>query len=330
MSENDQAAQPAQFKDRTAGLVAYGSVEILIGGLCALLIPLMVFAAFIPQPGGPAVGLRMMLPAVGVYTIAAVFFIWIGVGSILARRWARAVMLICSWLWLIVGVTAMVGWIWLMPNIFDNMPPGQQVPPGFVLVMQIVMGAITGCIYLVLPLAFVLFYQSKHVWATCRFRDPKTRWTDRCPLPVLALVILFAYGAFCMLWLPFYNCVIPWFGSFLEGPSGAAVVLGVAILEVYLVWGIYHCRVAAWWTALFFVTVGSVSALLTMAQTDLMELYQRMGFPEEQLDIMRQTGMVEKMSSAWWMGIPTIVVFLGYLIYVKRYFGLPENQEQTR
>jgi hypothetical protein len=326
MSEYEQPTEPAAFKDRTVGLVIYGSVEILLGGLCALMVPMMVFVALIPQPGGPPMGLRMMLPAAGFYAVVAVFFIWIGIGSILARRWARAVMLVCSWMWLIFGVVGMVNMLWIMPHMFDNMPPGQQAPPQMILVMQIVTGGFMGCIYFVLPLVFVLFYRSKHVLATCRYRDPRVRWTDGCPLPVLALVILFAYGAFCLVWLPLYNFVIPCFGVFLDGAAGALVVLGVLLLEVYLVWGMYRRKVAAWWTAVLFVVVGSVSGLLTMAQTDLMELYERMGIPAEQLDMIRQMGMVEKMSAMWWVGIPFAVAFLGYLIYVKRYFGVSEEE----
>ena len=326
MSEYEQAAEPATFKDWTVGLVVYGSVEILIGALCALMIPLMAFSAMIPQPDGSPLGLQMMLPAIGFYAIVSVCFIWIGIGSILARRWARAVMLVCSWMWLLFGAMGMIIFIWMVPHMFDHLPPGQQMPAEMILVMQIVTGGFMGCMYILLPLAFVLFYQSKHVWATCRFKDPKTRWTDRCPLPVLALVILFAYGAFCMVWLPFYNFTIPWFGGILDGPSGAAVVLGVVLLEVYLVWGMYHRRVAAWWTAVLCVIVGSISGLLTMARTDLMELYERMGIPAEQLDVIEQMGLVEKMGAIWWVGVPFAVAFLGYLVYVKRYFGLSESK----
>ena len=329
MSENEQAAQPAVFKDRSVGLVVFGSVEILIGCFCALAAPMMVAVAFVPQPGGQPAGLQMMLPAVMIYVMAAVFFIWIGIGSILARRWARAVMLICSWMWLICGVFAMIVWIWMMPNMFDQMPPGQQMPPEAMLMMQIFMGGFMGCIYFLLPLAFVLFYRSKHVWATCRFKDPKTRWTDRCPLPVLALVILFTYGLLSLVWMPFYNFTVPCFGVLLDGAAGALVVLGVVILEIYLIWGMYHLRVAAWWTALVCVVVGSISGLLTMGLIDLMELYERMGMPDQQMDVIRQMGMVEMMNSLWWVGIPMALLFLAYLVYVKRYFGLSEDEERV-
>ena len=333
MSENEQAAQPAVFKDRSVGLVVFGSVEILIGCLCALVAPMMVLVAFVPQPGGPPAGLQMMLPAVTIYVMAAVFFIWIGIGSILARRWARAVMLVCSWMWLICGVFTMIVGVFMMPSMFDHMfdqmPPGQQMPPKAPLVPLIFAGGFMGCIYFLLPLAFVLFYRSKHVWATCRFKDPKTRWTDRCPLPVLALVIFFAYGLFSLVWMPFYNFTVPCFGVILDGAAGALVVLGVVLLEIYLIWGMYHLRVAAWWTAVVCVVVGSISGLLTMGRIDLMELYERMGMPDQQLDVIRQMGMVEKMDSLWWVWIPMALVFLVYLVYVKRYFGLSEDEEHV-
>ena len=329
MPEYDQVAEPAPFKDRTAGLIVYGGVEIMLGGCCALLIPLVVFSAMMPQPDGSAMELRMMLPAISIFAMAAVFFVWIGIGSILARRWARAVMLVCSWIWLIFGGMGMIIAIWMLPNMFNNMPvpAGQQAPPPQVwVVAQIITGGFMGCIYIILPLAFILFYRSRHVWATCRFRNPRVCWTDGCPLPVLALVILFAYGLLCMVWMPLYNFAVPCFGVFLDGAAGALVVLGVMLLQIYLVWGMYHRKVAAWWTAVLFMVVGSVSGILSMARTDMMELYQRMGMPAEQLDMIEQTVMVETINSLWWLGIPVAVAFLGYLVYVKRYFGLSEGE----
>lgn len=326
MSEGEHAAQPVVFKDRTVGLIVFGCVEVLMGGLCALMVPLMLVGMMFQPPGGPSMDLRMMLPGMIFYCMVAVFFIWVGIGSILTRRWARAVMLVCSWLWLICGVLGMAVTIWMLPNMFDQMPPGQQMPQEMVLVMQIMTGGFAGCFYVILPLAFVLFYRSEDVWATCQAADPRVRWTDRCPLPVLALVIMFAFGVFSLVWMPTYNFAVPWFGDFLDGAAGAAVVLGVAAVEVYLVWGLYHRRVAAWWTAVLFVVVASVSGSLTVAQTDLMELYERMGLPPEQLDIIKQMGMIEQMNSAWWLGIPAAVAFLGYLVYAKRYFGDSEEE----
>ncbi len=326
MSEDEHAVELAPYKDRTVGLIVFGCVEVLIGGLCALMAPLALVGTMVQPPGAPSTDVRMVIPGMIFYCLAAVFFIWVGIGSILARRWARALILVCSWFWLIGGVMGMAMLIWMLPHMFDQMPPGQQVPPGVLLAIQIITGGMAGCFYVLLPLAFVLFYRSEHVWATCQAADPRVRWTDRCPLPVLALVVLFAYGASCMVWVPFFNSVIPWFGGFLDGAAGASVVFGVAVVEIYLVWGLYHRRIAAWWVALLSVVLGSVSVVLTMARTDFIELYERMGIPAEQLDMMKQMGMFETISSAWWAGIPMAVAAVGYLLYVKRYFRVEEEQ----
>jgi len=35
------------------------------------------------------------------YALLAVLFVWLGIGSIMARRWARALVLVSSWFWLV-------------------------------------------------------------------------------------------------------------------------------------------------------------------------------------------------------------------------------------
>ena len=61
--------------------------------------------------------------------------------------------------------------------------------------------------------------------------------------------------------------------------------------------------------------------VVTFSRTDLMQMYEKMGFPPEQLEMMRKTGIVELMSR-WgpWMGLVGGAGWLGYLLYVRRYF----------
>ncbi|NLY02018.1 MAG: hypothetical protein GXY83_38535 [Rhodopirellula sp.] len=315
------AAEALPLKDRSTGLLIFGVLEIFLGLFCVLMVPVMLLSTLIEQPGGaPSASVRMMVPAAVFYAEMATFFIWIGIGSMLARRWARAVMLVVSWGWLVCGVMAMLLMVVLMPRMFAEMPPGQQMPAEMLVLMQIVMGGVLSCVYILLPGALVLFYQSKHVRATCERRDAEVRWTDRCPLAVLALVVLFAYGVSCMVWMPFYNFAMPLFGGFADGVAGAIVAVAIAAVLVYLVWGMYKLRTHAWWTAVVLTIVGSVSGVLTAARTDFLELYRRMGFPPDQIELIKRTGMIEKMNEAWWVGIPVAIVFLAYLLYVKRHF----------
>ena len=52
-----------------------------------------------------------------------------------------------------------------------------------------------------------------------------------------------------------------------------------------------------------------------------MEMYEKMHMPAAQLEMMRKSGMIELMSR-WmpWMGLVGGAVWLGYLLYVRRWF----------
>ena len=105
---------------------------------------------------------------------------------------------------------------------------GQQgkIPPQVIVITQIVTGAFMACIYILLPAVFLFFYHRASVRATCQRRDPQIRWTDRCPMPVLALSILLAWGAACCLFsMVAYRGVMPLFGVFASGTAGAVVIL---------------------------------------------------------------------------------------------------------
>ena len=67
--------------------------------------------------------------------------------------------------------------------------------------------------------------------------------------------------------------------------------------------------------------VGTLNMAVTFLRTDLMEMYEKMQMPAAQLEMMRKSGMIEQMSR-WmpWMGLVGGVAWLGYLLYVRRYF----------
>jgi hypothetical protein len=49
------------------------------------------------------------------------------------------------------------------------------------------------------------------------------------------------------------------------------------------------------------------------------EMYQRMGYPQSQIDLMRKSGLLTGNRMNWFM-ILSMVPFLGYLVFVKKYF----------
>ncbi len=103
-------SSPFPYKDRKTGLIIFGVLTMGIGGLVALLVPLMIFSATMStkELGSDQVG-KIVGPAIAFYGLLAVVLIWLGIGSTMARRWARALLLIFSWTWLILGLIMTVG-----------------------------------------------------------------------------------------------------------------------------------------------------------------------------------------------------------------------------
>jgi hypothetical protein len=315
----------ADFKDRRAGLIIFGILVILLGCMCALLLPLMLVGqAFTAKQTGGAANYRMIIPGLLIYGGMAVAFIWMGIGSILCRRWARALLLTLSWCWLVVGVISMVFMAFLLPQILAvSVPDAQKIPEAARWIMAATMAGTLGCIYFVVPGSLVLFYQSRHVKATCEARDPVRRWTDACPLPVLAVSLMLAFSALSMLSMPLaYNSVLPFFGTLISGPPATMVCLGIMVLMMWTARGIYRLEPAAWWVMIAFFAVMTVSGALTIARMDLIEMYRQMGFPPDQIAMMEKLTFLRDRSAMGWMML-SAVPFYGYLILVKRYFRRP-------
>ncbi len=321
------------FADRSTRLMLFGIFQILIGCLCGLMgLMIVLVSTMRPManaPQGQAMNVQMMIPAVVFYLVLAAAFIWLGVGSICARRWAWTLTVVLSWMWLIMGLCALIGFVFFAGPMMSasieqqikQQGQGKMMPPEAMMAMRIISGAVLACMYIVLPAVFLLFYQWPSVRATCQRRNPRSCWTDRCPMPVLALSIIMAASVASMLLMPAYGCVMPLFGVFLSGASGAMVGLLITLVLAYLAWGTYRLQMAAWWGTLLLFIVGTLNMVVTFSRTDLMKMYEKMGMPAAQLEMIRKTGFVESLSH-WgpWLGLVSGAVWLGYLLYVRRYF----------
>jgi len=171
-----------------------------------------------------------------------------------------------------------------------------------------------------IPGALVIFYQSKHVKATCEARDPLPRWTDRCPLPVLALTLWLAFGALAMLSMIAYNGVAAFFGILISGWPGVIFYVAMAAIWLYCAWAVYRLKVLGWWIVLFVLVVQAVSTILTFSNVELTDMYQLMGYPEEQIERLQQFSIFQGDGMLLWSAIGFVPLF-SYLLYVRKFFG---------
>ena len=311
------------YKDRRTGLIVFGIFAILIGGACALLVPLAFFGQMMAARRlGTDFDSSAAIIGATVYGLMAVVLIWLGVGSVLARRWARALLLCLGWMGLIIGLIAMPAVYMAMSTIGDTMrAQGRIVPPATLAIIKFVALATTFAIYIVIPGVAVLFYRSPHVRRTCEALDPVTRWTDRCPLPVLALCLLKGFGAVMLLViLPIYGRAFPLAGFVVQGWPARLLWLAVIAFMIYAARGFYRLDLRVWWI----YTVGALllwtSSLVTFQRVGLVDFYRQMGLPERQLEVMANNPLLRN-SSILWVSLASMVAVLGYLLYVRRYFA---------
>lgn len=311
------------FKDRKVGLVVFGSLTAFLGLLAALFVPLMILASHLPaQPNAPA--RPNMSPIAAIYAVLAIVLIWLGIGSIMARRWARALLAVWSWSWLVMGLIAIAVLAAMAPQLAQTIraaqPAGQPpLPESAQTMMMLIPAVMMSLLFVVLPLIWGLFYSGRNVKATCEARDPVPRWTDRCPLPVLAISLWLAFGALCMLIMPAFHSIAPFFGILLSGAAGTIFYLCLAAIWAYSAWAIYRLEWRGWWVVFVAMVLFSVSGIVTYSRHDIAELYARMGYATAQVEQMRAVGLFGHSTMAWGSWIFTVPI-LGYLLYIRRFF----------
>jgi len=304
------------MKDRSAGLILFGALQLLLA-LCAVCAVLGMAAAMEMQSraGAPPIPQASVVSNIVLYAAIAAYFFSVGVGSIRRRRWARALSLVVSAIWLVVGIIAIAAVTTILPHLMALFPPSQTT------FMMTILYVVFGIIYLLIPLVMVLFYRSPHVKATCESRDPVTRWTDRVPLPVLAVVIVMAFAALSVVMALSYG-MVPLFGVILTGAPAAIVLVAFAGLCGYLSVQLYRLKRSAWLTSVFFVVFSIANAAVTFSRIDLEKLYEQMGVMTPQLRAMH-LGDLSRNAGLWCVVGVSWLVALGYLIWTRKFFDAP-------
>jgi hypothetical protein len=115
-----------------------------------------------------------------------------------------------------------------------------------------------------------------------------------------------------------YRSVMPVFGRFVSGPAGAALYLLFACLWVYAAWSLYKLEWRGWWIVIVSVLLFCVSGFVTYSHHDIMELYTLMGYPEDQIALIKQYSFMNTQTFAW-ATLAGMIPFVGYLLYVRRF-----------
>ena len=269
------------YRDRRTALLIAGVLEILLGVGAWLIVGLMIFAAsMVTAQGAGSKG--SMIPGIAVYGIAGLVFVMLGVGSIQARRWARALWLVVSSFWLIGGVLAAAVVALLMASV-----------AGVESSLLIAILSFVAVFMIGLPASLLAFYRSPHVKATCEAAAPEPCWTDGCPLPVLGAALWFASMTLTLPWMGWlYGGLYPFFGHFVRGAAGHGLWMVSGLLSGIATYGIYRRIHTLWLLGLVLVLGQGISATVTYAVVDPKELFAAMGIEGAALEQIERMGMI--------------------------------------
>ena len=314
----DNIPQPNTiFKDRRGGLIAFGVFQLLIAACLFLLAAFMLFipAAELAKSQPPGAPPPPMEAAAALYGVMGAVFAALGIGSILAKNWARIGTLIVCWFWLGIGVISMLVEALVLPSILRNSPPAQQNLPGnfghTVVMVVLIFGALFG---VVLPGIFLLFYHSKNVRATV-LQGQAT--ASQRPVLMTILIVWFSLAALSIFFplLAHYPVIV--FGIIPPSWMGKAIFVISSILYGLAAWAYARSDVRGWWLALGSQVFWMVSAIVGFSRGNLVSLYRQMGMSEQQLQPLSTPYLL---NIGIGIGLFVMTMTLIAVIYSKRYF----------
>lgn len=304
---------PAEpFSDQRTGLMIFGAVQIIagIGAFAVAALMLLVLTTQISQAPGSIV------PALVVYPTLGTIAITLGIGSILCRRWARDLTLVASCVALVFGVflTAMLALI--MPRISSTVPSAGDALPQAVIWISI---AVVATFWVGVPSVYAWFYGREATRLTCQARDPKSRWTEAIPLPLLGGALVLGVSGFWSL-SSFFNPVFPIGPMILSGVPAAVVIGSIGLVMMMIAAGLLRRSRTAWLALMAFLILGVLTGAWTFASFDVEAFYAAMteqyrtDVPPELFDIYTSPTIAAAMAVAW-------AAWLAFAFSLRRYVG---------
>jgi hypothetical protein len=267
-----------------------------------------------------------------------VLFLSVAYGCITYRRWARPFALTLGWGWIFMGITMVVSLSVVMGGIKDMMsrtmeraaktsPGGAAMPPvdGIFTVIMVIYFVMILIFLIALPAVILWLQWGDDVRRTYESRDPKVRWTDRQPAPLIGMTIAAALFAACsvpylfMMRWPLMKAFLP------DGPL-KYLWLFIPFVWAYVAWGSYRRQIAAWTLAVLALVAGVWFGFSAMSGIDWDMFFKQMGIPEK--DLGELVTMSKELYTPSRMGVlmaGSMLPTFAFLIWVLRYFRRAES-----
>jgi len=309
--------QPPTDRDRSTRLIVSG-VFLCLLACCAFFFAVVTVASMLyvrrlPEvPETTQLGLGQVISGSLVYCIMGASLLTLGIGSIRRRRWARPLVLIVGWGWLVIGALVCLVMTAVLPIATEGLPPDPTARAAF----YGCFGSVLGFLGIVVPLLLVGLYRGADVRATLAAHDPQERWTDRIPTPLLGLSFWLGFSAVSSL-LSAFNPILLIGSRIVTGPIAVATYVATAVVMAGVAVGLARRSRIAWWTGVAIFALWSIGSAFTLPRVDFDEVMAQMntaqpaGAPDMSF-LFHDPRFFVSMALVW---LGTI----GYFVYVRRY-----------
>ncbi len=287
-----------------------------------------------------SIAMRGIWTHFAIQMVSTVAYFWLAVGSIMCLRWGQKLLLALGWMWVgttVLGLVAGLGTIPLIVDIMSGIYAASGTPMGGPAQISFIVGIVFvfGFAFNLIPgIILVIVYGLRDVRLTVLNRDPKDRWTDAVPIPVLAL------WTFLVSWAMLFLAVSPALGSVMWFPLGIqgwqGVVLGLVLAVVFgwTAWAVAKLHPAGWWASMIVAVLGIFLAVYGIMMADVWAILESAKLPEVWIAKLKAkvTPEIDLLLGAinrLWL---PIAIFgggiLAYLGWLKKYFDVSEPQDE--
>ena len=309
-----------------------GVVLVLIGIVAAYYGPLEIFVFYLFSEGGQfhyegfGVGsfwfAVLVVHNIGYYIIVALC-IPVGIGYIKLRRWVLTITILYLWLWLGAGILLVSDFMLLIPTIL-NLDISQDI-----LYPRLVIVGISLLVALIIfPVLALLFYKSEKVKLVFEEDINDEYWIERYPNSILAILLLFVIMIIVMHIAIFFQSVFPMFGQIMLGRQSVYIIALCILIMGILIYGIAQLKTWAWWGSIVFISLLTISSIMTFSRFSLYDIILKMGLPAYEMELLNKMTVIHDIHLTVSIAYPLIAV-LGLTIYSKRYYGQGEKVDKS-
>ena len=235
------------------------------------------------------------------------------------KRWAVPLLHAGGWY---VALSALLGLAVVTGGYFLIAPPSGHIEKSVALSAGKIL-LLLGVFGVAVPLGLIAIYQRRYLPHLCAKVDPKPRWTDGVPEPMLMLMMSCWFGMLVMLTLSsLKQCSFPFFGHMLDARSGGYVIYPVILAGLFVAvrWVLARQR-KGWWLSLGLFAFMAVSTAITFWQLPWNTVLTAWGLPTDPIADAQPSRLA--MLVALGCYVPQMMV----LLMARGCFPKPEDEE---